>query len=360
MINQPLFVINTPRHWLVAMLVVEQENYKSPVFIIENNFAGAENYFSLLKERFKDSVYLLPGKNELKHVGALKAYFLKNTDWFRQKRMLKQALSKNKIDGILIANDHSPICQYTLYWMEKNGLSCKCFYLDDGVATYLDRSRKPYDFIRLLKYKVSYGWWYQAPGNFGVSKWVDGAYVFNVSLAKPQIKKLNVVKEIDFLPLSDEKTDFINDVYKQAGFYLESLEKIQYLIVLDLVEYAIQFEADYLPKMLSIISSLQSKCAGSVAVKLHPREKEHNIQLFEKEALLLPTELPFELVVPFIDKKMCILGGTSTAIMDAKLIRNNVLIKAYSFPDLKEDVGKLFKKISIPLTDFDRWRKDVL
>lgn len=337
------------------MLVVEQENYKSPVFIIENNFAGAENYFSLLKERFKDSVYLLPGKNELKHVGALKAYVLKNTDWFRQKRVLKQVLSQNKIDGILIANDHSPVCQYTLYWMEKHGLSCKCFYLDDGAASYASNPRKPYSLLKLLKYKVSYGWWYKAPGDFGASEWVDGGYVFNIGLAKHQIRSLKVVKELQFLPLNSTKKSLIKKVYQLVNFELKKLEGIKYLIVFDLISHAIKFQPDYLQKMLTIISSLQAHSPGTIAVKLHPREKEQNIHLFSENTLLLPTELPFELIIPFLDNKVIILGGTSTAIMDAALLKPELTIKAYRLPYLREDVSELFKNISVPLIGFKSW-----
>lgn len=348
-----LFIINTPRHWYVSLLICSQYKILNPIFLFENNFIGVEDFVKVTKDA-NIQTEILPGKNETQNKSGLIRRWLKSTDWIRTKILIKKVIKDNKVKEVFSANIGANICQYILHLLRRQNVNC--YYMDDGLASYYN-SDKNYSLIRSIQNKLTYGFWFKVRESFCTASWVAEAYVLEPNRVNKYLGNLNRLNKVNSHSLEGRYKTVVSQLTKNLGFNVLKLKSAKLILLLELnthiQEYSANKNEDFIKKIQHYCTSLVEKYGEeSIFIKYHPRESAPYLKVAENQ--VIPSQIPFEIIIESLPKGSTVITGVTTALFDTVIMRPDLNTIAIEYKKLPLEIKKTYESIGVSFTGFER------
>jgi len=252
----------------------------------------------------------------------------------RKKNFLKLSNLLNAFPAEIIAvgSDRRIEFQYLMNLRVKSLKTVEGWYLDDGLYSYAGRPYKWFkDKVNSLLKKLAYGLWWQEPSTIGASAWIKQVWLFRpqnavITLQAKQVNEL----EADWF-VSPEIKEFSTEICTKFGLEKESLEELKRVGVFLLVPHPnnIKKMVGYEQRVHQFLAKLHRQ-GIRVAIKYHPRTEELDLLgLKEKyQALIIPSGLAFEFILPFLKESTKVVGDVGTALLTAQWLRTDLNVYA--------------------------------
>ncbi|MEO5596378.1 MAG: hypothetical protein ABIQ97_04465, partial [Lysobacteraceae bacterium] len=335
-----LYIASTPLIALEASAAALALGGRSRLVLIED-FDLASRLANLLRDWPDcpfDSIELLPGRytEHQRGAGGDRRRVLDFVHRIRTKRELRDETlatlrridTELQPDTVWVGNDRKVECQYALHLASTRIGARAGRYLDDGLHTYLGRSRQRplVRWIDSLVKRVGYGHWGERVRQLGTTSWIAEAW-----LAFPELAvDADPARVRNRLPLGW----FNNRAFRRlallaaADFDVDRAALAGCSIVLVLPHSRlIAADVDLRDRLANFI-----RFAGErnqrVALKQHPREMHADpLGLAgDNSALLLPSALPMELLLPLLASGAALVGEASTALLAARWLRPDLSV----------------------------------
>lgn len=358
--NTDIFLVNTPRQWWIACAVALHQK-KTAHLIIEDSFNDADVFYQITKSwaasPFID-VTLLFGKNSWQfEINRFKRYWLKNSEKKKRINQYNSLVKKFDFEHIYASNVNNWNVQYLLHLANNKASRAGCSYLDDGVISYInfyDKPHKEMSFLKLMKRKLYYGWWFKRPQPVGNVSWVSKGYVFSIDRVKPNLKKINLVELSSdyFNQLALEKLG--ESLFNYYDFDISSWKNVKKVFIFSKVSRLGKICPGYSLYMNDVVTDLTNE-KDDVWIKYHPGELELDplqIKPVLDKVKIIPRSIPFEILIFWMNDKDQVTGDVSTVLMDVKLQHKNIQTEAFICKDAYPELVNLYKSIGIKINYF--------
>jgi hypothetical protein len=250
-------------------------------------------------------------------------------------------------DVIAVGSDRRVEFQYLMHLCKSQFSTVQGWYLDDGLYSYAGRPYKWFkDAINSVLKKMGYGLWWQEPKTVGASNWIEQAWLFqpNHAVAELQAKQCHVIDPKWFT--SDQVKGLSKAILSDYQVNDSVLQALQSVGVFLLIPHPnnIKKMNGYEKHIFKFLAFLKQQ-GISVAVKYHPRTPRADPLKLVKEynALLLPSGLAFEFILPFLKWQSHVVGDVGTALLTAQWLRPDLHVTAVLAED--DEFQKTFKRI---------------
>lgn len=298
-----LFIVSTPRHWLISVFLRLTRFQDEPAMIVfEPSFPRrmAENAINL---DFFSDVEMLPSGSENNQI-----------------RTMVNILEKRRFNHILTGSVNEAFVQFAIHSAKLQNSNLASYLLDDGLFSYQATSRKPISALHLFSRKLKYGWWYQEPNPLKINApWIDGAFLFfpgKLQGALPEKKVCGIDSNWLAVLENAEVLKKLNEIY---GLSPQKVD-IDVVVILDVYRKAIETSEDYPQDVVHFLTKLDQS-GKRFLLKYHPRDKANDpldIQKCFPKQTVLPGEIPFELLLPNLNESVMFTGDISTILLEAK------------------------------------------
>lgn len=323
-----LYLPSTPLNILVAVAHASAfgEQQISKVVLIDQKSLNDNIYFNVLnnwQESPFESIDLTFGQAKGWH---------KITERKQSFAKLSELVKAFNPDVIAVGSDRRVEFQYAMYMGRLSHAAIEGWYLDDGLYSYAGRPYSYFkDVINSLLKKISYGFWWEEPKTVGASTWIDYAWLFQpaFAVAPLQAKQCQLIKPEWFV---SHKVKQLSKAIL-SGFQVNDsiLQTLQSVGVFLLIPHPnnIKKMPGYEKRIFEFLTFLQHQ-GVPVAVKYHPRTGQTDPLKLVKEynALLLPSGLAFEFILPFLKRQSHVIGDVGTALLTAKWLRPDLRVTA--------------------------------
>jgi len=263
----------------------------------------------------------------------------------------------NQISQVFVGNDRHIEFQFLAHRLKKQNNSIRCIYLDEGLYSYIGRkasmsfSEQVID--QVLK-KIIYGFWWQTPKTIGASSYIDEVWLAYPNQACSMLKSKKRVQ----LPIQGfEFAAFKEFVTCWGGLYNlpSNLHDIDFVLTITDKKNFIKFPC-YEDSIKNLVSNLVSQ-GHNVAVKYHPNAGMQDLlslASISKKIKILPSSLPFEVILPLLSKATLIAEFSSTLIT-SRLLNPNMRIwsTVHAGQLVPADLRNLFDILDIQSASID-------
>jgi len=342
-----LYLPSTPLNILVAVAHASAfgEQQISQIVLIDQKTREDNIYFNALNDWPESPFEILDltlGKAKGRH------------------KMAERKQSFAKIAGIVkefkpkviaVGSDRRVEFQYAMHIGQLSHAVIEGWYLDDGLYSYAGRPYKWFkDAINSLLKKVSYGFWWQEPKTVGASDWISEAWLFQPEFAVTplQTKQCQLIEPEWFMSHQVKQlSKLILSGYQVNDSILQNLQTVGVFLLIPHPNN-IKKMSGYEQRLFEFLTFLKQQRIP-VAVKYHPRtEQADPLKLVtEYNALLLPSGLAFEFILPFLKWQSHVVGDVGTALLTAKWLRPDLQVIAVLSEEDKFQIR--FKRIYEPL-----------
>lgn len=337
-----LYIISSVFHLLIAIAVTSARPQCKPYFaFIRFNKARYQHLIGCLNaivQSSKQVLYLEDVPKGLKNRKLNALTLLK----FVEEAGIKQ---------VFVGNDRHIEFQYLAYCLKRSNISTECIYLDEGLFSYLGRkASKSFSeriFDQGLK-KIFYGFWWQTPKTIGASSYIDEVWLAYPALACPVFQP----KDTRQLPTEGFGSElFERFIECWAGLYELplSMGKADFVITITDEKNFVKF-LNYRESIITLVSILV-KQGKSVAIKYHPNANNRDLlslQLISNRVTILPSALPFEVLLPLLPKVTLIAEFSSTLITSRLLAPSmNVWAIVHESVSIQPELVSLCKALAI-------------
>ena len=321
--NSCIFFVSTPLHILNSIIVglKEYKTYDCVLVFIDQPRNRENHYFNVIKKWDKSPFKKILYYNS---TGNLNKYQHRKNIF----KNLKIQLSKINFSKIYTCNDRRIEFIYSYKFLKKNNKNIKCFYIDDGIMSYIIHKYSWESPLEILIKKLYYGSWYNRAQIVGSSKFITSSIVAFPKFVHRYLKKNNPISlEIDFFK-KDIFLSFLKKILKSFN-EKQNIKNLKYILILPHQIELKKYWNFYSQLKKNLIDLNQSSC--KIGIKYHPFQNGDplNFKNDEKFSLINP-DIAFECIVPFLNDDTTIIGDISTAMIYSKLIKKNlnvVLIK---------------------------------
>ncbi len=338
-----LYLPSTPLNVLIAVAhaTAFSEEQISQVVLIDQKSLDDNVYFNALNH-WQDS----PFESVDLTLGQAKGWD-KVTERKGNFAKLAGLVNRFKPGVIAVGSDRRVEFQYVMHICQLKPSATEGWYLDDGLYSYAGRPYKWFkDAINSGLKKMSYGLWWQEPKTVGASNWIDQAWLFQPkhAVAALQAKQCHVIDPEWFT--SDQVKGLSKAILSDYQVNDSVLQTLQSVGVFLLIPHPnnIKKMTGYEKRIFKFLAFLKQQ-GISVAVKYHPRTPQADPLKLVKEynALLLPSGLAFEFILPFLKGQSHVIGDVGTALLTAQWLRPDLQITAVLAED--DEFQKTFKRI---------------
>ncbi len=270
---------------------------------------------------------------------------------------MKNMIENLAIDRVFLGNDRSVLGQFFIKEAKIKNPSCLGCHLDDGVFSYLGRSasnKKSERYVDAMLKKWTYGGWYDAPPTIGASRWIDELWLMH---PEQRCQLLQAKKAIQIEPnerVLHSVGDFAKQVLKAENVSTQQLDALDVLITLPnpLIFSKIP---GYQSAMNTLLSTFRQKKI-TVGVKYHPITGTEDVLKVQKMgAVLLPSHVSFEMILPFLHQ-CTVIGDMSTTILLARFVNKNarVMMMKLGDDDYSQKMARLCHHLNIDVVTPDK------
>ncbi|VAW49394.1 hypothetical protein MNBD_GAMMA03-2131 [hydrothermal vent metagenome] len=270
---------------------------------------------------------------------------------------IQNSLQSLRVDRVFLGNDRSVLGQFFLKEAKKKNPFCTGCYLDDGVFSYLGRAashKKSERYIDAVLKKISYGVWYDSPSTIGASRWIDELWLMH---PEQRCLLLQSKKSIQIQP-NESALNLVGDLAKQVlkaeNVSTQQLDALDVLITLPnpLIFSKI---SGYQRAIDALLLSFRQKKI-TVGVKYHPvTGKEDVLNVQKMGAVLFPSQVSFEMILPFL-RQCLVIGDMSTTILLARFVNKNarVMMMKLGDDDYSQKMAMLCNHLNIDVATPDK------
>ena len=323
-----LYMPSTPLNLLVSVAhaVAHASEQTAQLVLIDQKNSEDNRYFKIL-QTWQESPFIQVDIM-LGHAKGKEKRDQRKTNFSK----LAGLLDHFPADVIAVGSDRRIEFQYCMHLRSQVSNTVEGWYLDDGLYSYAGRPHKWFkDQLNSFLKKITYGFWWQEPKTVGASGWIKQAWLFKPKSAVEalQIKKMHAIESAWFT-LSKMKI-FSENVCCAYDFNQSLLDDLQSVGLFLLIPHPnnIKKMNGYEERIHLFLAQLH-KLGVRVAVKYHPRTEERDLLGFEEkyQALLVPSGLAFEFVLPFLKKHSVVVGDVGTALLTAQWLRPDLRVSA--------------------------------
>ncbi len=346
-----VFIVNTPRQWWIACAIAFK-NQSACVLLIENGFQEAA-LFAKVTQDWDDSpfeeVVLLFGKNNWQQVESrIQKEWLKKREKQRRYKELRLLLKKYNLAHVYASNVGAWNVQYLLH-LASESEEIHCSYMDDGTLSYYEQSNFKTPYLKYIQRKLHYGWWYKKPYLLGETPWVNRGYVFSSKYANSHLQLVELIELDESFFNSDALEQLAKTLLYRIGFDLGSWKNKKNVLVLSRINMLEKHCPGYSQQAKEKILSWESE-ESDIWVKYHPRElTEDPLMLKELSSRLniIPSGIPFEILLLGMTVEDKLSGDISTVLMDAKLQHPGLYVESSICRGAFSELIVFLKKIGV-------------
>ncbi|MDG6774907.1 hypothetical protein QCB45_11235 [Thiomicrorhabdus sp. ZW0627] len=257
----------------------------------------------------------------------------KGTDKLAERKQvflqLEQLVKRFKPDVVTVGSDRRIEFQYVMNLLnEESSKGVEGWYLDDGLYSYAGRPKHWFkDTVNSILKKLVYGFWWDEPKTVGASNWIDQAWLFHPEQAVSELKAKKCRTILTEWFTSPAVMDFSGHILNILGLSQEKLDEIQAVELILIIPHPdnIKKIEGYEENILNFLE-LAAKQNIRVAVKYHPRTGQLDpLCLVDRfKCLLIPSELAFEFVLPFLSPNSTVVGDVGTSLLTSGWLRPDV------------------------------------
>ncbi|KZZ43116.1 MAG: hypothetical protein MK185_16240 [Saccharospirillaceae bacterium] len=313
-----LFLVTSPLHLLVAILIASKSRNDRNLTILtgkneERCVLFKKHLESWDTSPFSSVIHLVNGRNP--------AHF-------------NQYLKHEKIDEIITGNDLTPEFHALLSCTSLNKATTVS-YMDDGLYSYIEYEKEvPNKALYLLKNffrEATKGYKKPFPHTLGSSPLTSKCYLFYPEKRKPTLQK----KSCELIISDTEQIKTLKSFAKHQlkHYKLQSLKEGYRLI-------AIPHQKALTDAFKQSLIKEITDSSGLIAIKNHPSNNSEILGTLippETEYIVIPQEVPLELLISLYTPKQLISGVSSTALT-VKALSPETNIKAISWPKEIESI----------------------
>ena len=242
---------------------------------------------------------------------------------------MQQGLAEFQPNIIATGSDRRIEFQYAMQSMERQGAKPQGWYLDDGLYSYAGRPYHPIkDGINSFIKKLAYGFWWQEPKTIGASNWIQQAWLFKPegAIDALQAKQHSTLASVLFT--APEVRVFSQSVLSAFNYDGQVLSHLNAILIFphpnDMAKMA-----GYEAKVKKLVSIL-IEAGFHIGIKYHPRQVQADfLNLTQHEqVVLIPAQIAFEFILPFIQADTLVVADVCTALMTAKWLGSDLDIAA--------------------------------
>lgn len=316
-----LYLPSTPLNVLVCAAVANarKDFEQAEVWLIDQKTVEENVYLQALQTWQNspfDKVFALSGAAKGK---AKIAQRKTNFAW------LAEQLERLQPEIIAVGSDRRVEFQFAMNFMRQKGKPAEGWYLDDGLYSYAGRPHHWLkDGINSLAKKLTYGSWWQEPKTVGASNWINQAWLYQPQQAHKLLKNKRLQKLETELFAADGLQEFGQLVTKQFGFDGGQLADIDVMLIISHPNNQLKMQK-YAERVQKFVQQLTEQ-GKKVAIKYHPRQpgKDDLNLLIADSVVLIPAELAFEFILPFLPAGAQIIGDVGTVLLTAKWLREDL------------------------------------
>jgi len=340
-----VYLVSSTLHFFWALLLAHShKDRESHLIFIDQNSTKPLNFYSILHKTLTPftSVKMFAGR-EFKGWKLLKC---RKSQFAIMQRMIEHL----SVDRVFLGNDRSVLGQFFLKEAKTHNTACIGCYLDDGVFSYLGRKaskKKTERYVDAMFKKLSYGLWYDSPLTIGASRWIDELWLMHPQQRSPLLQATNAIQICPNQNALKSVGDFAKQILQAESVNAQQIEALDVLITLPnpLIFSKIP---DYQKSIETLLLDLNQKKL-KVGVKYHPVTGDKDILNVQKMgALLLPSQVSFEMILPFL-RQCLVIGDMSTTILLARFIDQdaNVIMMKLGDDDYSQKMALLCKNLRI-------------
>lgn len=353
-----VYLVSSTLHFFWALLLAHtHKDRESHLIFIDQDTRKPLNFYSVIDEI----------QAPFTRVDIFRGRELKGWKQFKQRRaqfLTIQTMIKNlMIDRVFLGNDRSVLGQFFIKEVKKNNPFCMGCYLDDGVFSYLGRAasqKKAERYIDAILKKMSYGSWYDAPLTIGASRWIDELWLMD---PEQRCNLLQVKKTVQIRfneSALNSAGDFAKRVLKVENVSTQQLEALDVLITLPNPLIFSKIPSYQKTIEMLLLTFRQKKI--TVGVKYHPITGNNDVLRVQKlGAVLLPSQVSFEMILPFL-QKCIVIGDMSTTILLARFVNPNtrVMMMKLGDDDYSQEMATLCHNLNIDVVTPDKIAQQVM
>lgn len=326
--HKVLYLPSTPLNLLlsVAHAVTYRSEQVAQLVLIDQKSNHDNIYFKVLQswinspfQKVDLTLGAAKGKDKLKE---RKASFLK----------LAGLIERFPADAVAVGSDRRVEFQYVMHMLTKSSNQVEGWYLDDGLYSYAGRPCKWFkDWINGFLKKLVYGFWWQEPKTVGSSVWIEQAWLFRPddAVTELQSKQMHAI-EPEWFTHKDIR-QFSEQVCSAYGLTQELLTSLQSADLFLLIPHPnnIKKMQGYEERIHQFLIQMQG-LGVRIAAKYHPRTEQADLLGLEQryQAVLIPSGLAFEFVLPFLKSEALVIGDVGTALLTAQWLRPDLKVSA--------------------------------
>jgi hypothetical protein len=257
---------------------------------------------------------------------------------------------------VWVSNDFRRETQYAIHRAKRRNPRAIGTYFDDGMASYtegphrrLSRSRRLIGAIR----KRTWAPWFEQHEKHAASRWIDEAHVIAPHLVSSALRA-KPVSPITLEQLRSPAVASLADALL-AAFRVDA-SRIGSAQVVYLLSLSSKLGKDtgYRDTIRRVHAHLRRRSV-SAAFKYHPREFQADFcGISDGDALMIPSNLPGEFVLPLLDaRRAIVLGDTSSSLMLCKWLRPDVEAVSLNlhFSNRETATDKVFHELGVDVED---------
>lgn len=309
-----LYIVSSVFHLLISVAVSAVRNQSKPYFV----------FIRFNEARYQQLVGCLSGFVE----SSEQLYYLDSDSNAAKKRKLNAIklldfAKRHEIQQVFVGNDRHVEFQYLAYHLKTAVPSLKCVYLDEGLYSYLGRGASKSFAERVINQglkKLFYGLWWQTPATIGASSYVDEAWLAYPDQACETLSS----KSIKQLPLKGFDSGIFQSFIECWGALYDlppTLQSADFVITITDEKNFKKF-TNYRQSVTDLVSMLVDQ-GKTIAVKYHPNANNCdllNLQSLSERVMILPSGIPFEVLLPLLSKATLIAEFSSTLITSRLLV----------------------------------------
>lgn len=316
-----LYMPSTPLNVLVcaALANARRETDVAELWLIDQKKLGDNLYVQALnawQETPFKHIKILPG------LAKGRAKLQERHDNFTR---IQQGLNAFHPDVIAVGSDRRIEFQFAMHKVKKQANNVQGWYLDDGLYSYAGRPHHLIkDGINALLKKLSYGFWWQEPKTIGASNWIHQAWLFQPQQAVSAIQKKQMHKLDSTLFAAPEVQSFSQCVLEVFDYNGSALKNLNVIMIFPHPNDMARMKG-YGERVTNFVKQL-IHWGYKVGIKYHPRQQEHDVLALAElgEVEIIPANLAFEFVLPFLTPDTYVIADVCTVLMTAKWLRDDI------------------------------------
>lgn len=323
--------MQTPYHILLSSLLQNDESDDGILFAI-SDFQMDNMIDALSMKSTFDNIIKLPG-----NFSTLDVYPSEEIITKYNTRMIKDSVSEYGISELFCFNDIRPEFQGALNaFPEVTGS-----FVEDGSAVYIGGPSPKWSKFGALRQKFFHGFWRENVRVMGTSSYTERIYVCYPDLVRCELKGRNILpvptERISHL----ESNSWVQEFARQTETRIPWSE-IDILLLLPLSSHDYGFDQS---ELINHIRSRGPLSDSIIGVKPHPRDMGDFDQIDTDNLILLPPEMPAEVIYILSDELSYVIGPPSTALISATWISDTVDVVSYEPPDIDYTLTDKFGNI---------------